>query len=94
MDAPGEVVKIMGLTEAELHRGLATLGRLEMDGAGGRLLAPQGEVGLTWRVLPSHRLGALRLPVLELRLDLAALTPAARAVFLRRFQTVFQRGGG
>ena len=94
MRVPAELVKTMGLTETELRRGLAAVGHFEAGRAGGRLITPEGVVELAWRILPSRRLGALVLPVLELRLDLAALARDARADFLKRFQLGFQRGGG
>ena len=43
---------------------------------------------------PSRTLGALRIPVLAVRIRLLADEPALRDEFVRRFERGFHRGGG
>lgn len=43
---------------------------------------------------PARSMGALRLPVLKVRLDLSGTPGALAGEFLRRFERGFHRGGG
>ncbi len=43
---------------------------------------------------PERAIGALRLPVLVVTIDLAGTSPAVAEEFMRRFERGFHRGGG
>jgi hypothetical protein len=49
---------------------------------------------ITIRSLPDRAMGRLRLPVIEVTLDLQGAGAAVRQEFLRRFDRGFHRGGG
>ncbi|MCX7628419.1 MAG: hypothetical protein N2Z69_08440 [Methylophilaceae bacterium] len=55
---------------------------------------PAQGITLCWQVLPVVRSGAMRLPQLEVTLLFDDMQSAGSIAFLRRFDYIFQRGGG
>ncbi len=55
---------------------------------------PDRSIVIALRAAAERRLGALRLPVLEVKLAFHGYTETEREAFLDRFSRTFQRGGG
>lgn len=98
--APAEAVeKLMSLTRAEFESGVQRLtsGPVVRIGEGYDLSAGAGGRPVTALFVPQPDAllgGLVRLPRVLVTLDLKALPVGERADFVRRFDRVFQRGGG
>lgn len=91
------VEKTMALTLAEFSASLASLvGPVLTAGSEDvRLPLSGGNVQISFAPLPPVRLGGLLdMPRALIRLTFENVPADARAVFLRRFEIAFQRGGG
>jgi hypothetical protein len=66
----------------------------ESDGNRIRIGTERGDIAIRLHPTGFRSLGSLRLPQTLVEIDLRALTDAAAADFLARFDRVFQRGGG
>jgi hypothetical protein len=89
----------MGYSVEEFRRVLpAAMRDWRIDGSGQqwRVLRADGEpvATLALKTLAPRVIGALRIPVLAVRIDLNPNDPVLRAEFLRRFERGFHRGGG
>ena len=54
----------------------------------------QGELLITWQVLPARVIALVRLPRMAVRFRFDAVEAKAREAFMRRFDLHLQRGGG
>lgn len=91
----------MSVTRSEFERGLRRLTGAppRRTVTGDYVIEPHGDrfaiVRCAFEPLPDARLGGvLAVPRVRVSLDLAALSGAARAAFLAKFDRTFQRGGG
>lgn len=90
------VEKLMTLSEPEFDRSLALLLAQAGHAGGGRdLCLGRGRVRIAFGKLPPRRFGrSLELPAARIVLTFIGVEEGTRAEFLRRFDAVFQRGGG
>lgn len=96
-ETPECIEKLMGLTHAEFQHSIAGLApsSLENDGRVARFVVSNGTVTVTFEALPHAILGGLvRMPRSKVTLAFDGVDTGERARFLRRFDIVFQRGGG
>lgn len=85
-DLPGAV----GAQPLELPEPGQARVRLGPPGAPGS----DGSLHLQWQVLPPRQIALVRLPRLQVDFVFDAVSPEARAGFMRRFDLFMQRGGG
>lgn len=91
------VAREMACTREEFLAWLpAAAGGAAIDVTGGRIRigADSGEVWIEIAQLEPRHLGALRLPVLSVRIRFGSLDERARSGFLQRFDLYTGRGGG
>lgn len=96
-NAPYVIVSQMGLTHAEFLRSLPTAaGGMDLRVEAPRILIEDETRRVEIRLGPEQQrhLGALVLPVTEVRLMFHGFSPDERKRFLKRFELTFQRGGG
>jgi hypothetical protein len=95
MSAP--IVRVMAIGADDFLRRLARLpGAHEVSSQAGRGWAtfPAAGVMLFWHVLQPSQAGSLWLPQLEITLQFEDMHAPESALFMRKFDLVFQRGGG
>lgn len=67
----------------------------ERAGAGVAVVRlPTGRLELTWSPLPDRVIALMRMPRLAVRFRFDGLSAEERLRFMKRFDLVFQRGGG
>jgi hypothetical protein len=62
--------------------------------SGVQVQLPQGQLALSWTVLPPRRIALITLPRLQVRFEFVGTTAEQRVQFLRYFDLYMQRGGG
>lgn len=62
--------------------------------SGARVQLPQGQLALSWTVLPPRKIALITLPRLQVLFEFASTTADQRVQFLRYFDLYMQRGGG
>lgn len=64
------------------------------DEQNGMVHIPSRNVTLSWRILPSAQLGAIKFPQLELTIQIQSDDDLDKENFMMEFDRVYQRGGG
>lgn len=100
---PAQFVRDMGCTEREWLKWLAGIWPDHAwSESNGQALLPiamlattaQGQLHLTWHVLPARQIALMRIPRLQVTFRFEGVTDEARTQFMRRFDLMTQRGGG
>lgn len=66
----------------------------QINGMSARVAIHEGELRLTWQVMPPRIIALMRLPRLRLGFAFSSLDDAQRHAFMKRFDLYTQRGGG
>lgn len=66
----------------------------QVSGTSARVSIGEGELRLTWQVMPPRVIALMRLPRLRLDFVFSDLDEAQRYAFMKRFDLYTQRGGG
>ncbi|MEA3395467.1 MAG: hypothetical protein U9R55_12640 [Pseudomonadota bacterium] len=66
----------------------------QVSGTSAQVAIGEGELRLTWQVMPPRVIALLRLPRLRLDFAFSRLDDAQRHAFMKRFDLYTQRGGG
>lgn len=66
----------------------------QVSGTSARVSIGEGELRLTWQVMPPRVIALMRLPRLRLDFVFSGLDEAQRYAFMKRFDLYTQRGGG
>jgi len=94
---PERFERDMACTEAEWLQGLPrAVGShaCQASGMSARVSIGEGELRLTWQVMPPRVMALMRLPRLRLNFAFSNLDDAQRHAFMKRFDLYTQRGGG
>lgn len=67
---------------------------IDSEEQSGRLTIPAKKATLSWRALPTARMGAIRFPQLELTIQIQSDDEQDKDNFMKEFDRIYQRGGG
>ena len=87
----------MTITHAEFLRSLVPAvapATFTVDGLSISVIGAPGKVEITLSEQRERRIALLRLPVVDVAIELSGFEPDALARFLTQFDRAFQRGGG
>ena len=87
----------MGITHAEFFRSLVPAvapATFTVSGRSISVIGAPGKVEITLSEERERRIALLRLPVVDVEIELSGFDPDALDRFLTRFDRAFQRGGG
>ena len=87
----------MTITHSEFLRSLVPAvapATFTVDGRSISVIGAAGKVEITLSEERERRIALLRLPVVDVEIELSGFEPEALEQFLRQFDRAFQRGGG